>query len=358
MLDLGELIPPDARLADGSTGREAHNRYPLLYAQAAWQHASRLRPDGDFALFVRSGAVGAQRFQSLQWPGDPLMRWEGPDGLQSLVPAALSFGLSGFPYWHPEVAGYLQVGLSHEQERELWLRWLQLATWSSTLRDQYGDHPSAPVDFWLDEGTIEAYRQAARIHNSLLPYLYTQAVAAHLTGLPLMRFLPLEAPDDPRAWGEEQSYFLGPDLLVAPVVEPGARSRTVYLPAGQWADFWSGEVHDGGREITVAAPLDGGRAPVFVRAGALLPLAASHDTLAPSAQSGIRSWQGDLVVRVAAGGRPPASFTLYDGTRLDWDGQALRVSANARPRRIELRLPCGEVVGARVDGLEAELSAL
>jgi alpha-D-xyloside xylohydrolase len=358
MLDLGEILPADAHFADGTRGAATHNRYPLLFAQSAWQHASRLRPEGDFVLFARSGAVGGQRFQSLQWPGDALMRWEAPDGLRAMIPAALSFGLSGFPYWHAEVAGYIQAGLSPAEERELWLRWLQLATWTSALRDHYGDHPTSPIDFWLDEGTITAYRDAARLHNSLVPYLYTYAAEASRTGLPLMRYLALEAPDDARAWQEEQSYFLGPLLLVAPVVERGATVRTVYLPPGDWVDFWTDQLYRGGQEITVPAPLDGGRAPVFLRAGAVLPLAAEFDSLAPSALGGVRTYGGDLDVRIAPGGAGPSEFTLYDGTRLLWDGAAtLRVVANARPRTIQLRLPNGSQAVRHIEGAEDQIRA-
>jgi alpha-D-xyloside xylohydrolase len=356
MLDVGEILPPDAYLADGTRGAETHNRYPLLYARSAWEHASRLRPDGDFVLFARSGAVGAHRFQSLQWPGDALMRWEGPGGLRSLIPAALSFGLSGYPYWHAEVAGYVQAGLSHDDERELWLRWLQLATWTSTLRDHYGDHATAPVDFWLDDGTRAAYRDAARVHNSLVPYLYTAAHEASRTGLPIMRYLALEAPDDPRAWREEQSYFLGSSLLVAPVVDAGATSRTVYLPVGRWADFWTDQQYQGGQEITVAAPLEGGRAPVFVRAGAILPFADAFDTLVSAEAAGLRTWSGDLVVRIAAGDAAPSQFTLYDGTQLSWDGATtLRIVGNARPRHFTLRLPGGREARQRIEAATGEI---
>lgn len=359
MLDLGELIPPDAVLADGSSGAAAHNRYPLLYARAAWESASSIRPDGDFALLVRSGALGAQQYQSLQWPGDAVMRWEGPDGLQSIIPAALSFGLSGFPYFHAEVAGYVQAGLGPERERELWLRWLQLATWTCALRDHYGDHFSQPIDAWLDAQTLAAWRDAARVHNALVPYLYSVAAEAPRTGLPVMRFRALETPDDPHAWSDDQSYFLGPLILVAPVVEPGATAQSVYLPAGEWADYWTDTVYSGGQAHSVDAPLSGGRAPAFVRAGAILPLApaSGFDTLAPSASPGVRTYSGDLVVRVMPGQTSGSGFSLYDGTRLDWDGGSLSVTANARPRTIELRLPGGASVSQRVDQISTRIGA-
>jgi alpha-glucosidase len=359
MLDLGELIPADAVLGDGSTGLQSHNRYPLLYARAAWQSASSVRPDGDFVLLLRSGAIGAQRYQSGQWNGDAVMHWQGPDGLQSMVPAGVSFGLSGFPYWHAEVAGYVQADLSHDQERELWLRWLQLAAWTSLLRDHLGDHQRAPIDVWLDEGTVEAFSFAARVHASLLPYLYSLAVEASQTGMPLLRHMALEAPDDPRAWSEDQSFFLGPTFLVAPVVEAGASQRTLYLPPGEWVDYWRGTVYEGGREVTVPAPLDSRSGPpVFARAGAIVPLAPEYDTLVPAAAPDVRVYTGDLVVRVMPNGRSgprEASFTLYDGTQLHWNGQRLDISDNPRPRGVELRTPDGTHVQQQVDGPTATL---
>jgi alpha-glucosidase (family GH31 glycosyl hydrolase) len=358
MLDLGELIPADSAFADGTTGLQSHNRYPLLYAQSAWQTASAIRPDGDFALVLRSGAIGAQRFQNAQWNGDAVMRWQGADGLKSMIPAGLSFGLSGFPYWHAEVAGYVQADLSHDDERELWLRWLQLATWTSLLRDHLGDHQRSPIDAWSDEGTLNAFRVAARAHASLVPYLYSLAAEASRTGLPIMRFLPMEAPDDPRAWDEEQSFFLGPHFLVAPVVEPGATTRKVYLPPGEWVDYWRGTLYSGAQEVSVPAPLDGSGPPVFARAGAVIPLAPEYDSLVPTADPSVRTWSGDLIVRVMPSGPAGAresSFTLYDGTRLYWNGSSLSVENNPKPRSIELRGPDGSVTVRQVDGPSAIL---
>jgi alpha-glucosidase (family GH31 glycosyl hydrolase) len=287
------------------------------------------------------------------------MRWAGPDGLQSLVPAALSFGLSGFPYFHAEVAGYVQADLTHATERELWFRWLQLATWTCALRDHYGDWSRQPIDPWLDGETLSAWRDAARVHNALVPYLYSLAAEAAHSGVPVMRFRALETPDDPRAWQDDQTYFLGPLFLVAPVVEPGATSRTVYLPPGQWVDYWTDAVYAGQQEVTVQAPLNGGRAPAFVRAGAVVPLApvSGFDTFVPSSSPGVRTYTGDLTVRIMPGSTTPSDFTLYDGTHLAWDGSALSVSANPQPRTIELRLPDGTSSSQRVEGSAARLSA-
>jgi alpha-D-xyloside xylohydrolase len=358
MLDLGELIPTDSVLGDGTPGVQGHNRYPLLYAQAAWQNAQAIRPDGDFTLLVRSGALGAQRYQSAQWNGDAVMRWEGPDGLRSQIPAGLSFGLSGFPYWHTEVAGYVQADLNPTQERELWLRWLQMATWTSMLRDHLGDYPRGGTNVWSDQATLEAFRQAARVHSSLVPYLHGLALEATQTGLPLLRFMALEVPEDPRAWQQDQAYFLGPSFLVAPVVEAGAVSRTVYLPAGEWVDYWSGTVLQGGTEVTVPAPLDGSGPPVFVRAGALIPLAPDYDTLNRSTDPTIRTYNEDLIVRIMPGSAATApSFTLADGTFLSWNGSALTLERNPVSRTIELRLPDGTNVQQQVAPGSATVTA-
>jgi alpha-glucosidase (family GH31 glycosyl hydrolase) len=277
-----------------------------------------------------------------------------------MVPSALSYGLSGFPYWHAEVAGYVQADLSHDDERELWLRWLQLATWTSLLRDHLGDHPRSPIDVWLDDGTLQAFRTAAQVHASLIPYLYSLATEASQTGLPIMRYLALEVPDEPRAWQEDQSFFLGPTFLVAPVTDRGATSRTVWLPPGEWVDYWRGTVYSGRREITVPAPLDGNGPPVFARAGALIPLAPDYDTLVSApADSGLRTWNGDLVIRVMPSGPTGSSdstFTLYDGTMLRWSSGSLSVSSNPTPRTIELRAPDGTVTSQFVSGPSATIT--
>ncbi|MCC7104053.1 MAG: glycoside hydrolase family 31 protein, partial [Chloroflexi bacterium] len=315
MLDLGELTPEDAVYANGQTGQTMHNRYPALYHQAALNAARAVKPDA--LLFARAGGPGAQAYQLSQWSGDPVSNWTAVEGFKSIVPAALSFGLSGFPYFHTEVGGYLAADIPHQSEYELWMRWLQVGAFTSMLRDQYGDHQTGtqPVEIWSDENTMGAFRFYAGLHNQLVPYIYSYAKIASETGLPIMRHLALNWPDQPRAWQEEQSYTLGDDILVAPVVDEGARLRRVYLPPGGWVDFWTGQLWDGDREITADAPVE--RLPVFVRAGAILPMATDFDTLAPASVPGVRSWNGDLVVKVMSASEPVQSvFRLYDGTQL------------------------------------------
>jgi alpha-glucosidase (family GH31 glycosyl hydrolase) len=172
--------------------------------------------------------------------------------------------------------------------------------------------------------------------------------------------MALEAPDDPRAWTEDKSYFLGSTFLVAPVMESGATQRTLYLPPGEWVDYWRGTVYEGGREVTVPAPLDPQSGPpVFARAGSIVPLAPDYDTLVPGSTPGLKTYAGDLVVRVMPSGPAgprEASFTLYDGTLLHWDGQQLAITNNPRARSVELRAPDGSIVQQQVDGATATLA--
>jgi hypothetical protein len=258
-----------------------------------------------------------------------------------LVAAALSSGLSGLPYWHPEVGGFLSAALPRAVERELWFRWLQFGALSSLLRDQYGEHQGHPVDAWSDAETIAQFRRYARLHDSLVPYLYSLAREASRTGLPIMRHLTLNWPSDPHAWTVQDVYTLGDDLLVAPVVSEGVRSREVYLPAGHWVDWWSGRGFEGGRTHVVEAPLH--QIPLFARDGSILPL-----SLDPTTQPDERArWTGELIVRVV-GARPFAAWAaaerrLFDDTRIQGRVEAgrytLRIEGAERAYRLELSAP-------------------
>lgn len=138
------------------------------------------------------------------------------------------------------------------------------------LRDQYGDRRGQPTDVWSDDETVALWRRYARLHQALVPYLAGLAAEAQATGLPLIRHLVLHFPDDPRAWQEEQQYLLGADLLVAPVIQPGGRTRTLYVPRGEWTHWWTGRTYIGPADVTVPAPI--GQIPVFVRGGVASPL--------------------------------------------------------------------------------------
>jgi alpha-glucosidase (family GH31 glycosyl hydrolase) len=261
-LDGGEGPPADAKLAGGD-GTLLHNIYDRLRHQAFAEGEAAARPDQRVFLLCRSGAAGMQRFGASTWSGD--VNNDFPT-LEAQVPLGLNTGLSGVPYWGTDVGGFFHPV---PETPELYARWFQLGAFSPIFRSHgwvWREHVP-----WAHGPEVEAIcRQYAELRYRLLPYTYTLAWQAHTQGLPLMRPLVLNYPDDPRTWTLDHEYLWGDDLLVAPVTREGATAWPVYLPAGRWFDFWTGEPHAGPGGLTVAAPLD--RMPLLVRTGAILPL--------------------------------------------------------------------------------------
>jgi alpha-glucosidase (family GH31 glycosyl hydrolase) len=205
-----------------------------------------------------------QRFGASTWSGD--INNDFPT-LEAQVPLGLNTGLSGVPYWGTDVGGFFH---SVPLTAELYARWFQFGAFTPIFRSHgwvWREHVP-----WAHGPGIEAIcRRYAELRYQLLPYTYTLARQAHERGLPLMRPLVLNYPDDPRAWTLDHQYLWGDELLVAPVTREGAITWPVYVPRGTWFDFWTGARHQGPAGVTVEAPLD--RLPLLVRGGAILPLA-------------------------------------------------------------------------------------
>ena len=283
MEDFGEYTPLDARSHDGTPGPEMHNLYPVLYHRAARLYAKKRAPR-PLARFNRSGWTGAARFSQIVWGGDPTTDWDF-DGLASAVKNGLTMGLSGVSLWGSDIGGFF--ALSRRQTTpELMRRWLQFGFASGVMRTQANGftlRPSRRAQIF-DPDVLPVWRRYARLRTQLYPYLSAAQREYDRTGLPMMRHLALAYPDDEEAVAREDEYLFGPDLLVAPVLEPDATTREAYLPEGRWIDLWrSAEVRDdeslklgpaevlrGGREVEVPAPDE--ELPMFVRAGALLAL--------------------------------------------------------------------------------------
>lgn len=271
MQDMGEDVPDEAVFSDGASGATSRNRYPLDYHRLA--HSVWSAKQGA-AVFARSGALGVVPYVSAVWPGDQACDWSLDRGLASVLPSGPSVGLCGVAAFGPDISGVgdgLDGGAGGRDE-ELWLRWCQYGALNPIMRDHLGFKPGAgtPVDLWTSARTIETFRHYANLHLRLFPYLYGLAREASETGIPIVRALCLEHPEQDEAWWIADEYLLGDALLVAPVHEPGARSRNVWFPPGEWVSWWEGRRYQGPGWAPVPAPLE--QIPLFQRAGSTIPL--------------------------------------------------------------------------------------
>jgi len=321
MEDFGEWVVNTDRFAAGVTGRKMENLNPFFYHKITYEIARKVKPD--VVEFDRSGYAGSQGYTGVVWGGDQLPDWTLDHGLPSVVNAGITTGFSGFTVWGPDIAG-------NGHSKELWTRWVEFGALTPIMRNHLWDKPEGAVNLWYDSETLDTFRRYAKLHVSLFPYFYTYAQEGAKTGLPIIRHPLIEYPDDPKVSDCNGEYLLGDKILVAPVIEKGATSRSLYLPQGSWVDYWTGDILEGGRQVTVPAPLD--RIPILVRSGSILPfISPDTETLAQDlAGDKYRTLTNDLTWRVF----PDAvsvqdTFTLYDGTV---------AKANEKPLRIEVRM--------------------
>jgi alpha-D-xyloside xylohydrolase len=262
---------------------EVSNIYPQLFSRAVFDGQVRDRPSTDDTgpiNLVRCAWAGSQRYGALVWSGDIHSSFEA---MRRQVVAGIHMGMAGLPWFTTDIGGFAGGDVTSPDFRELLVRWFQMATFMPVMR-MHGDRsPSHEVS--ATDGTTRNPSGAANevwsygeqieeilvrfIHarEDLRPYTRRIMAEAHETGHAVMRGLFHDFPADPRAWEVTDQFLFGPDLLIAPVAELGARERKVYLPdRGRWIDVASGQVHDGGQEMTVPASLE--TIPVFVRDGA------------------------------------------------------------------------------------------
>ncbi|MDS0282732.1 alpha-xylosidase [Haloarcula onubensis] len=254
--DYGEYVPEDAVFANGKSGKAMHNLYPYLYNEAVYETVAEVNGPEEAVVWGRSAWTGSQAFP-MHWGGDPQTSW---NGMSAALRGGLSASLSGIAFWSHDIGGFRGT-----PSEEVYTRWSQFGLLSSNSRC-HGTTPREPWEF--GEDALDIFRAYANVRYRLLPYIYTYAEVAARTGLPVVRPLVLEYQDDPSVHRLDTQYLLGEDILVAPVfTESGTRS--VYLPEGEWRDYWTDERYAGGRTVHMDVELD--EMPVFVRAGSVVP---------------------------------------------------------------------------------------
>ncbi|MBK7977035.1 MAG: glycoside hydrolase family 31 protein [Deltaproteobacteria bacterium] len=344
-LDYGEDVVPGAlgirdkwNFADGSDERTMHAAFQLTYHQV---YAETLPASGGF-LLCRHSTYGDQTNVSVIWPGDldatfarqgePATdrdgeRYSSVGGLPASMVAGLTLGPSGFPFYGSDTGGYRHS----PPDKELFTRWFEQTSLSSVMQvgtstNDVAWEPTPENGF--DDEMLGWYRIYTRLHLRLFAYEWTLAQRIAVDGRPIQRPIGLAYPELGSHRADE--YLFGEDLLVAPVLERGARERSVLFPPGTWLDWWTSAASPGEREATVEAPL--GTLPLWIRTGAIVPLLRpTIDTLSPTTEparvDSYATTPGVLYPRVA----PPESasagaseITLFDGTRL---GQSLAGSS-------------------------------
>ncbi|MFN4358812.1 alpha-glucosidase [Sphingopyxis alaskensis] len=262
MADFGEYLPTDVRLADGSDPMEAHNRWPVLWAEVNARAVASRGKTGEALFFMRAGFSGVQAHCPLLWAGDQSVDFTRHDGIGTVLTGALSAGLVGNAYSHSDCGGYTSLH-GNVRTEELMQRWCELAAFAPVMRSHEGNRPDDNLQYDSTAELLACFARWSRVHAHLAPYVRHLCDEAQETGLPAQRPLFLHYPDDPTLFTVQDQYLYGADLLVAPVVEQGIERRSVVLPGkGPWRHCWTGEEFAPGVH-QIPAPI--GMPPVFFR---------------------------------------------------------------------------------------------
>ncbi|MEU3742569.1 alpha-xylosidase [Streptomyces sp. NPDC032198] len=263
--DFGERIPTDVVWHDGSDPERMHNYYTHLYNRTVFELLEKERGTGEAILFARSATAGGQQYP-VHWGGDC---WSSFGAMAESLRGGLSLSLSGFGFWSHDIGGF-----EGTPDPAVFKRWLAFGLLSSHSRLHGSSSYRVPWEF--GDEAVDVTRQFTRLKHRLMPYLYGAAAEAHHTGVPLMRPMLLEFPDDPTARALDRQYMLGPDLLVAPVFSADGFVE-YYLPQGTWTHLLTGEHVQGPAWRRERHGFDS--LPLYVRPGAVLPLGS--DTQRP-----------------------------------------------------------------------------
>jgi alpha-D-xyloside xylohydrolase len=261
--DFGERIPTDIVYHDGADPQRMHNYYTYLYNKVVFEVLREQRGEGDAIVFARSATVGGQQFP-VHWGGDCSATFES---MAESLRGGLSLSVCGFGFWSHDIGGF-----EGRPDADVFKRWIPFGLLSSHSRLHGNQTYRVP---WLfDEEAVEVLRIFTKLKCSLMPYLYAAAVTTHTDGVPVMRPMVFEFPDDPACAHLERQYMLGDNLLVAPVFAADSVA-SYYLPAGAWTNLLTGEVVTGPSWVTQTHAFTS--VPLYVRPGSVLAVGARED---------------------------------------------------------------------------------
>ncbi len=296
---------------DGRPGSVMHNAYPGTYI-GAYNNFVRSKLGNAGAVFSRAGSAGAQSL-SIYWAGDQLSSF---DALLAAIRAGLNAGASGVPFWSWDLAGFAGPFPS----AELYLRSAAMATFCPVMQlhaQWSAPSTSATRTPWHvqevtgDPRVIPIFRKFADLRMNLLPYIYSEAKHAELHGAPIMRAMAIDYPDDPYAVALDQQYLFGGQMVVAPVTVEGASSTEIYIPRGEWWDFWNSCQFTGPRSKVYGVPMDA--LPVYARPGAIIPLNLNDEFVLGGAVGNSVDGYRNLTFRIYPSGH--SSYDFFDDAK-------------------------------------------
>jgi alpha-glucosidase (family GH31 glycosyl hydrolase) len=269
MADFGEGLPYDAVLFSGADPKTYHDRYAEEWARVNREAIDEAGRGDDIVFFNRSGYTKSPRYSTLFWVGDQLVDWDEHDGIKSAVTALLSSGISGYSLEHTDIGGYTAIEnplLEYHRSKELILRWIELGAFTTVLRTHEGNIPEVNHQIYSDRETFLHFDHFTKVYAAWKPYRMELVKEASEKGLPVLRHPFIHYPRDPEVLGLEYQYMVGPEFMVAPVLDPGADAVQVYLPAGEWVHLWTGNRYgspQSGVHEVVPAPI--GEPAVFCK---------------------------------------------------------------------------------------------
>jgi alpha-glucosidase len=287
---------------DPRTHREMHNLYGLLMGEATYEGMKKLNKGKRPFLLTRAGFAGVQRYGAV-WTGDNRSFWEH---LAMAIPMCMNLGVSGVPLSGPDVGGF-----AHDTTGELLIRWTQFGAFTPYFRNHSALDTVRQEPWAFGEEVEQITRKYIQLRYKWLPHLYTLFHEASLTGVPVMRPLFMEYPNDQHTFNLSDQFLIGENVIVAPIIKPNTFHRVVYLPEGNWYDYWTEQQYEGARHILVEAALD--TLPIFVKAGAIIPLG--------SGKLSTETPEDYLTLHLFADREGTSSYHLYedDGTSFSYE---------------------------------------